>query len=298
VSRYSGRFLALAVTLAALATCWPATAGAQGRGRGRGPVVVVGGGYYGGYVYDPFFGPYPFGPYGYPLYYRGGYSDEADVRVLVTPKDAEVYVDGYYAGIVDNFDGVFQRLSVGPGGHEFVLYRDGYRTVSQTAYLSPRSTFKLSYTMVPLSPGETPEPRPAPASVQQTPQPFGPPPGRMPGMGRPAGPPPRQPAPPVQAGPPVQPEPRVQVQPPASQQLTEGTRFGTLAIRAQPADAEVLVDGELWGGPVAGERLLVQVIEGRHRVEIRKGGYQPFSTEIQVRGGETVPINVNLPQTK
>ena len=197
--RYSSRFLALAIVFTVLSTIWPATADAQGRRRGGGPVIVVGGGYYGGFGYDPFFRPYPFGPYGY---YRGGYySNEADVRVLVTPKEAEVYVDGYYAGIVDNFNGYFERLNLQPGGHEFVLYHDGYRTARQTAYLSPRSTFKLSYTMVPLSPGETPEPRPVPASVQQTPQPPGPPPqGRwMPGTPRPAEPPLR-PAPPVQPG--------------------------------------------------------------------------------------------------
>ena len=58
------------------------------------------------------------------------------------------------------------------------------------------------------------------------------------------------------------------------------------------------MDSAIWGGPVTGERLLVQVLEGRHRIEIRKAGYQPFSTEIVVRGGETVPINVSLPQAK
>jgi hypothetical protein len=30
--------------------------------------------------------------------------------VLATPKEAAVYVDGFYAGVVDDFDGVFQSL--------------------------------------------------------------------------------------------------------------------------------------------------------------------------------------------
>src|SRR5215813_460432 len=61
--------------------------------------------------------PYPY-PYYYPVYFR----PEADVRVLATPKQAEVYVDGYYAGIVDDFNGVFQRLHVAPGDHAITLH--------------------------------------------------------------------------------------------------------------------------------------------------------------------------------
>ena len=55
----------------------------------------------------------------------------------MSPKEAELYMDGYYAGIVDDFDGVFQRLSIEPGEHEVTLYRDGFRTVHQRVYLTP-----------------------------------------------------------------------------------------------------------------------------------------------------------------
>ena len=34
--------------------------------------------------------------------------------MLVDPAEARVYVDGYYAGTVDDFDGLFQRLNVSP----------------------------------------------------------------------------------------------------------------------------------------------------------------------------------------
>ena len=50
--------------------------------------------------------PYP--GFGYP---PGVYNDPAvAIRLLVTPRDASVYVDGYAAGVVDDYDGVFQRL--------------------------------------------------------------------------------------------------------------------------------------------------------------------------------------------
>ena len=50
--------------------------------------------------------------------YYSVYEMGAQIRCLVTPREASVYVDGFYAGIVDDFDGLFQRLPVTPGGHE------------------------------------------------------------------------------------------------------------------------------------------------------------------------------------
>ena len=159
-----------------------ATSEAQGRrGHGR-AVVVVGGGYYAPY-YDPYFYadpwygyqyPYPMRPYGYG--YRN-YEPEASVRLEVKPKEAEVYVDGYYAGIVDDFDGTFQRLRVEPGEHEIELWLDGYRTVKQKVYLTQDNTFRVKYQMERLASGQAPEPKPQPidppqgGSQPRTPQP-------------------------------------------------------------------------------------------------------------------------------
>ncbi len=69
-------------------------------------------------------------------------------------------------------------------------------------------------------------------------------------------------------------------------------------IRVQPAGADVLIDGERWRGPDGDDRLLVQVTDGRHHIEVRKEGYQPFTTEVDVRGGESLPLNVSLPRTR
>ena len=93
--------------------------------------------------------------------------------------------------------------------------------------------------------------------------------------------------------------PPQQMPPPPAGQDGEASRFGTLSIRVQPGDAEVLIDGERWRGPAgADERLIVQVAEGTHRVEIQKDGYRAFSTEVQVRRGETAPVNVSLPSNR
>ena len=53
---------------------------------------------------------YPWGPYGYPPYRGYAWIPARRSGIEVKPKEAEVYVDGYYAGIVDDFDGTFQRL--------------------------------------------------------------------------------------------------------------------------------------------------------------------------------------------
>ena len=78
--------------------------------------------------------------------------------------------------------------------------------------------------------------------------------------------------------------------------MPEASGFGTLAVRIQPTGALMLVDGERWEGPQdLGERLVVQLAEGRHRLEVRKDDYQPYTAEIDVRSGETTTLNISLP---
>ena len=61
----------------------------------------------------------------YPYYGPGFYDPSSSVRLQVTPREAEVYIDGYYAGMVDHFDGTFQRLHLEPGEHDLQLFMPG-----------------------------------------------------------------------------------------------------------------------------------------------------------------------------
>ena len=79
----------------------------------------------------------------------------------VTPKQTQVYVDGYLAGVADDFDGTFQRLHVRPGGHTITLYLDGHRSVTERLYFSPGKTQKIKRALVPLAPGQAPDARPS-----------------------------------------------------------------------------------------------------------------------------------------
>ena len=230
-------------------------------------------------------------PYPYPPYPTYGYRIDpgSAVRIEVTPKEAEVYLDGYYAGIVDDFDGVFQRLRVQPGQHEITIYHEGFRTVRQKLYLRRNATFKLKYAMVPLAPGDVAEPRPMPPAVAETPGPGAPGYGPgMPGMGPQRGP--RRMPPPNQP-PPNQPPPnQPQYGPPPAGQSGNAT----LELRVQPADAEVLIDGQPMRATDGNERMLIDVAEGRHSIQVRKVGFIGFLTDVQVRRGETTPVTVIL----
>jgi len=70
--------------------------------------------------------------------------------------------------------------------------------------------------------------------------------------------------------------------------------YGTLTIRSQPADAEVSIDGENWRGPGGQDRLVIELAEGSHTIEIRKPGYRTYVTQVEIRRGEATPLNVSL----
>jgi hypothetical protein len=101
-------------------------------------------GYY-GYPYGYYGYPYAYGAYGYP--YAGyGYARavyEGGVRIEDAPRDAQVFVDGYYAGVVDDFDGVFQRLDMQPGPHQVEIRIPGRPPLQYDVNVQPGQTLKL-----------------------------------------------------------------------------------------------------------------------------------------------------------
>ena len=221
-------------------------------------------------------GPYgPYGPYGgYPYYAYDGLA--GSIRVQFEPKTAEVYVDGYYAGVVDQFDGFFQAMRIEPGGREVVIYQDGFRTFRQRIYVRPYDTYRLKGVLQPLAAGEPNDQRPAPAApVEREPEGWS-------GAGEP------EVAVEPEAVPPAEPRPSGDVRAPAP------GNFGLVAVRVQPADADVLIDGEPWKGSPGSDRLVVHLKPGFHRVEARKDGYDPFVTTVEIKKGETTVLNVSL----
>jgi hypothetical protein len=107
--------------------------------------------YYGGFhlgylAYSPwgwtpaFYGyPYGYG-YGYGPVYRAQGYDLGSVKLKVQPRDAEVYVDGYFAGHVDEFDGVFQALRLDSGSYRIEIRKPGYETLHFDVRVQPNRT--------------------------------------------------------------------------------------------------------------------------------------------------------------
>ena len=97
------------------------TFGYWGAGWGPGYAGYYGGGY----------------PYGYG--YRGGY-DVGRLRLQVQPRDAEVFIDGYYAGQVDDFDGRLQGLTLETGGYSVEIRKPGWETLTFDVRVTPGRT--------------------------------------------------------------------------------------------------------------------------------------------------------------
>jgi hypothetical protein len=111
----------------------------------RGSVYYPSAGVYNNYYYYPrryypygygafglgyfYYDPYTWGPsygYDYPAFRGYGYGyPTGELRLDVTPRDAEVYVDGYYAGRVDDFDGLFQSLELEEGAYRIEIVAPG-----------------------------------------------------------------------------------------------------------------------------------------------------------------------------
>jgi hypothetical protein len=96
--------------------------------------------YYDPFWYDPFYsfsGGYGYQGYGYS---SRTYRDQGSLRLRIKPRDAQVFIDGYYVGLVDSFDGIFQRLSLDSGGHRVEIRAEGFEQLQFEVLVTPGET--------------------------------------------------------------------------------------------------------------------------------------------------------------
>jgi hypothetical protein len=224
----------------------------------------------GGYFYAPFYGEYPWWP---PIIYphpRIVFDGRAEVRLQVTPREAAVYVDGFYAGVVDDFDGFFQRLPLLSGGHTIVLYMEGFGTITRRVYLSPGSDLSIREVLVPLPPSQVSEPPTLAAMLPPPPEGSYIPPRTA-----------------SRSTPPT---------PTATQQASvQATGYGVLSLRFRPTDAVVVIDGQEWISTAPGE-LIVHLSVGLHVVEVKENGSLRFTTQVEILENQTTELNVATPR--
>jgi len=230
-------------------------------------------GYYDGFYYGYYGWPSPF--YSRTYYFRGA---AGSIRLLVDPEDAEVYVDGYYAGEVDDFNGLFQRLRVRPGRHEITLKLAGYRTHRIKVYVPVDRTLRIHHHMergesadatedVIGSP-EMEEASQAPVEREEEESVV------------------EEPA----TGEPEAEEPEAS-EPEAAALTTE------VHIAVEPGDAAIYVDGEFLGtgNDVEGFDLPA----GKHRLEVVRPGHATFVKELDIakQGKQELELKIVLKKT-
>ena len=84
--------------------------------------------------------------YGYtPSYYYNPIPGRVygGVRITEAPPDAQVFADGYYVGIVDDFDGTFQHVNLEAGQHRIEVRAGGIPPISFDVYVQPGRTITL-----------------------------------------------------------------------------------------------------------------------------------------------------------
>jgi hypothetical protein len=96
---------------------------------GRG-VVVVGPAFGPGW-YGPYYGMYPYGPYGAP--------NAGQVKLDTKVKDAEVYINGSYAGTV----GQLKTMMMRSGNYDISIRAPGRAHFEQHIYVVAGKTLKL-----------------------------------------------------------------------------------------------------------------------------------------------------------
>lgn len=85
------------------------------------------------------------------------------LQLNTAPGTAQVYVDGFYVGIVDDFGVSGRRLNLEPGSHRILLRASGYYDLAFDVYIEPGRTIVYRGDLEPLR-VEPPPPRVAPSA--------------------------------------------------------------------------------------------------------------------------------------
>ena len=228
-------------------------------------IVVRGGGYYSPYYYGlghPYGYGYPYYGVGYYGYYGGGYSYTGSLRLKVKPRAAEVLVNGYYVGTVNDFDGTFQSLKLEPGPASIEVRAPGFETLRLDVMVLAGRKITFEENMRAGDPG------------------LAPPAGRPDGN--------------VAEDPPI-PQDRdtdagsaigVDGQPPV---------FGGVRLRVEPRHARVFVDGYLVGTVDdfdSGKGLPLE--SGPQSIEIRADGYETQQIKVWILPDQTITYEDDL----
>lgn len=70
------------------------------------------------------------------------------LRLQVKPRDAKVFLDGYYVGLVDSFDGFTQRLRLKEGTYQIEIRHPDYLPIDLDVLIVAGETVTFKERMV------------------------------------------------------------------------------------------------------------------------------------------------------
>lgn len=235
--------------------------------------------YWYGYYYPFYYGHYAYGYPHYGRYDRYRYSSGEALGALdldVRPEKAEVYVDGRFVGVADNFDGFPSYLWLEPGTYEIAFYKEGYETVTRAVKVPPGTEIGFEDRMVAgtaVKPEAPPEPVAAASSRERD-------------FDRKAE------------------EWRVRAREyKARKEAAEGSDTldargepGRLFLVVRPGDASVYLDGRFLGTGNELSRLHNGLIvdPGEHEIEVVRPGYGSETKTFSVDAGEELDLSLRL----
>ncbi len=238
-------------------------------------------GHYGYGYYDPFdyygyYSPYFYlglgGYWGPEVHVYGGggsaerYRDagQGALDLDLRPKTTEIYVDGAYVGVADQYDGFPTYLWLEAGTYEIAFYKEGYETIFRQYTIYPGVTIDVSDRM---RPGDAVLPGGSAGAYPSSSDPSAayPPSGTSP----PAG---------------------------ASTDPAFGSDGGRIAIAATPGDAAVYLDGHFVGTAAEISELSAGLIvePGDHVIDVIRPGYDNQRVPVSVAAGERVDLKLDL----
>ena len=178
------------------------------------------------------------------------------------PKKTEIYVDGAYVGVADQFDGFPRYLWLDEGTYELAFYKEGYQTIFRQYTIFPGVTIAVDDRM---QPGQAVLPTP-PASAYS---------------------PAAEPDPELEGG-----AESGDMLPPAG--FTDDG--GRVVVTASPSDAAVYLDGHFVGiaAELAELTAGLMVEPGDHLVDVIRPGYESQRLPLSVAAGERVELELAL----
>lgn len=227
--------------------------------------LTIGGGWWWPWPYDPYYRPpyYP-GRYPYPYY---GPSDHTwgALDLDVRPEEAQVYLDGDYVGIADNYDGYPRYLWLERGEHRLVFVLNGYETLVRDLNVRAGEIISLKDRLVPGT--STPADEYAPYDASEAEATSPPEATAMPGSER---------------------------GPSAARDVRAAP--ARLDLRVSPADAAVYLDGRFLGTGDDLNRLHSGLLldPGEHRIEASRPGYRTSTTTVVAEEGKDASVHIEL----